>query len=85
MSKRSKAVPMPYPEPLPQAPVDGRLPHHLRDFERDTFAQNRGFRSHDDYQSSRWEPTSQPQPHVSPAVQGHVETRHLPGHVAKEK
>jgi hypothetical protein len=46
--------------------VDARLPEHLQDVERDTFAKNRGFDSYSDYRMSQWDNRPKEHPAMGP-------------------
>jgi hypothetical protein len=42
------------PSPLEEAPTDPRLPEHLRETQRNIFAQGKGFDTYQDYMCSQW-------------------------------
>ncbi len=83
---RRHSMPVSMPEPLPQAPVDPRLPERseMREVERDVFAKNRGFACYDDYEMSRWKRPDPEKPDPGPTKEtGRVETEHVPGMIKR--
>ena len=83
---RSTAIASSKPLPdLPQAVIDSRLPESQREIVRENFAHNQGFASDDEYQMSRYREPKAETPRTPTANLGHVETGHVPGHLAKTR